>query len=72
MTAVGSAFEVVKKKRWLSTLHCFMQIDGKTASAIKSRALCHSLLGVYLGNNPVSPDAKQNIGSGLASMLAHE
>jgi hypothetical protein len=60
------------EQEYLSILRCCMQIDGKTASAIKSKALCHSLLEVYLGSNPVSPDAKQTIGSGLASMLAHE
>lgn len=72
LTAVGIVPEVVWNQRGLSTLRCFMQIDGKTASAIKSKALCRSLLEVYLGSNPVSPDAKQTIGSGLASMLAHE
>lgn len=46
------------------------QIDGKDAGTIKSPALCQSLLGVYLGEKAVSPDAKESIGSGLAAMLA--
>jgi hypothetical protein len=57
------------------TMQCIalcLQIDGREASTIRSRALCHSLLGVYLGNSPVSPDAKENIGAGLAAMIAQE
>lgn len=46
------------------------QIDGKDLGTINSPALCQSLLGVYLGKSAVSPDAKENIGSGLAKLIA--
>lgn len=49
-----------------------LQIDGKHAGTIKSRALCQSLLGIYLGSSPVSPDAKESIGTGLAALVSHE
>lgn len=48
------------------------QIDDKFAGTIYSQALCRSLLGIYLGPSPVSPDAKTSIGSGLAHLVSKE
>lgn len=45
------------------------RIDGKEKAALSSRALCESLLDIYLGRDPVSPDAKRAFGEGLASMM---
>ncbi len=48
------------------------QIDGKHAGTIKSKDLCQSLLAIYLGPSPVSPDAKDSIGTGLAGLVSSE
>jgi len=44
-------------------------IDGKEVGVIKSANLVKALYGVYIGSDPVSPDAKKDIGYGLAALL---
>lgn len=72
----AKTFEGLKLRKGMPLSFCISKdsltskIDGKLAGTIRSRALCEAVLGVYLGRDPVSPDAKQNIGSGLATMLA--
>jgi hypothetical protein len=45
------------------------RIDGRDMPALASRALCEALLDIYLGKDPVSPDAKRAFGDGLAAMM---
>jgi hypothetical protein len=45
------------------------RIDGKEKASLASRALCESLLDIYLGKDPVSPDAKKAFGEGLAALM---
>lgn len=44
------------------------QIDEKQVGVIKSPLLTRTLFDVYLGSNPVSPDAKDSIGRGLKNL----
>jgi hypothetical protein len=46
------------------------KVDGTVRSTVSSPTLCHSLLDIYLGPDPVSHDAKQSFGEGLATLLA--
>jgi len=46
------------------------QVNGKVVGTVKSRALCESLQAIYMGPDPVSPDAKQSFADGLSLMLA--
>ncbi|GBF94321.1 hypothetical protein Rsub_06943 [Raphidocelis subcapitata] len=46
------------------------KIDGKQVGAIESPELVRALFDIYLGKDPVSPDAKKSFGAGLASLLA--
>jgi hypothetical protein len=43
---------------------CVLQVG-----VIKSPNLVKALYGVYIGSDSVSPDAKQDIGYGLAALL---
>ena len=46
------------------------QVDGKVVGSIRSRALCESLQSIYMGSEPVAPDAKQSFAEGLSHMLS--
>lgn len=48
------------------------QVDNKQIGVIKSPLLTRTLFDVYLGHNPVSPDAKQSIGRGLVNLAIEE
>ena len=45
------------------------QIDGREAGTVRSRALCESLQTIYMGPDPVAPDAKASFAEGIARML---
>ena len=45
------------------------QIDGREAGSVRSRALCESVQTIYLGPDPVAPDAKASFAEGIARML---
>ena len=45
------------------------RVDGREAGTIASRELTHTLFDIYLGPDPVSRDAKDAFGLGLAGML---
>jgi hypothetical protein len=45
------------------------RVDGVDRGSVRSRALCESLLDIYLGRDPVSPDAKRAFGEGLAALM---
>lgn len=45
------------------------RIDGREKGELSSKALVESLLDIYLGRDPVSPDAKRAFGEGLAAMM---
>lgn len=44
-------------------------IDGAQVGRLSSKALSQALWGIYLGPDPVSPDAKQTLGTSLAAAL---
>ncbi len=46
--------------------------DGMQVGIIKSPLLTRTLFDVYLGQNPVSPDAKQSIGRGLVNLAIED
>ena len=45
------------------------KIDGTQKGSISSTSLCRSLFDIYLGADPVAPEAKSTFGSNLASIL---
>ena len=45
------------------------KIDGAQKGVINSPSLCRSLFDIYLGQDPVAPDAKLTFGSTLAANL---
>ncbi len=45
------------------------QIDGREAGTVRSRALCESMQTIYMGPDPVAPDAKASFAEGIARML---
>ena len=45
------------------------QIDGKEVGTVRSRALCESVQTIYMGPDPVAPDAKASFAEGIARML---
>ncbi len=46
------------------------QVDGKEVTSVRSRALCESVQTIYMGPDPVAPDAKKSFAEGIARMLA--
>ncbi len=49
---------------------CFStKIDGEELGSIKSKTLVRAFMRMYLGPNPVSPDARDSFGKGLAGLL---
>lgn len=48
------------------------QVDNKKVGIIKSSLLTRTLFDVYLGRDPVSPDAKHSIGRGLVNLAIEE
>lgn len=79
LKAFAATFDGVKFRKGLPISFCISEdgglstkIDEKFASAIYSKSLCRSLLGIYLGASPVSPDAKASIGTGLATLITTE
>ena len=45
------------------------QIDGREAGTVRSKALCDSVQTIYMGPDPVAPDAKASFAEGIARML---
>ena len=45
------------------------KVDGKAKGSIASPALCGALFDVYLGSDPVAPEAKASFGRTIASVL---
>lgn len=43
--------------------------DGKEIGTLSNQSLNDALLDIYLGKNPVSKDARDNFGKGLARMI---
>ena len=46
------------------------QVDGKEVTSVRSRALSESVQTIYMGSDPVAPDAKKGFAEGIARMLA--
>lgn len=44
--------------------------DGREIGSLQNSALSNTLLEIYLGNDPVSPTAKDSFGEGLANLIA--
>ncbi|KAK9816941.1 hypothetical protein WJX72_007231 [[Myrmecia] bisecta] len=59
----GMSMSFTGKDGQLST-----RIDDKQIGTIKSKALCDAIFEIYLGADPVSKDAKESIGIGLARL----
>ena len=64
---LGRGTEIVFSTRGGGTLAT--RIAGRERAPVQSRALCESLLDIYLGRDPVSPEAKKAFGDGLAAMM---
>lgn len=47
----------------------FSLVDGKDVGKIQSKLLCKSVLDLYFGDDPFDNQAKEDIRSGLASIL---
>mmetsp|Transcript_24438 Transcript_24438/g.67942 ORF Transcript_24438/g.67942 Transcript_24438/m.67942 type:complete len:111 (+) Transcript_24438:679-1011(+) len=47
-------------------------VDEKKVKTIESPHLNKALMGIYMGDSPVSEDAKANFGRGLASVLSED
>eukprot|EP01025_Chloroclados_australasicus_P009000 TRINITY_DN13395_c1_g1_i1.p2 TRINITY_DN13395_c1_g1~~TRINITY_DN13395_c1_g1_i1.p2 ORF type:complete len:262 (-),score=30.42 TRINITY_DN13395_c1_g1_i1:386-1132(-) len=45
------------------------KINGKTSGSVQSQVLCNSIFDIYLGSDPPSPQAKEQIGKGLMQVL---
>lgn len=45
------------------------KVDGKTKGTIASPSLCGALFDIYLGADPVAPEAKASFGKSIASIL---
>lgn len=45
------------------------RVEGRVIGQIDSPELCRALFDVYLGSDPVSPDAKENFGKGMEGLL---
>ena len=54
---------------WLPGGRLLTTIDGKPAPEIKNEHLCRALFHVYLGDDPISEDGKENILKGLDAAL---
>uniref|UniRef100_A0A061RGD1 Chalcone-flavonone isomerase family protein n=1 Tax=Tetraselmis sp. GSL018 TaxID=582737 RepID=A0A061RGD1_9CHLO len=71
----GGQFETVAFHRGLDIaftckgMTTVTRVDGREVGAITSAALTEALLGVYMGDSPVSQGAKENFGRGLAGVL---
>jgi len=63
----GMSMSFTGKDGQLST-----RIDDKKVGMIKSKALCDAIFEIYLGADPVSKDAKESIGKGLARLAAQQ
>lgn len=46
-----------------------VSVDGRAAKPILSAPLCSALFDVYLGKDPVVPEAKAAFGAALAAVL---
>jgi hypothetical protein len=62
-----SGTEVVFSTKGGGKLHT--RVDGRDKPELASKVLCESLLDIYLGKDPVSPEAKKAFGEGLAAMM---
>lgn len=75
LDAFTKQFDDVELKKGIEITFCdsagrlTTKIGGKQAGTISSPALCESLFDIYLGTNPVSPEAKTNFGANLASVI---
>ncbi|KAF0902565.1 hypothetical protein E2562_018061 [Oryza meyeriana var. granulata] len=45
------------------------EIDGRQIGAVKSKDLCRALFGMYIGDSPVSLEAKKDIGQNVAGLM---
>jgi len=45
------------------------RVEGRVIGQIDSPELCRALFDIYLGKDPVSPDAKEDFGKGVAGLL---
>uniref|UniRef100_A0A0D9WN14 Chalcone--flavanone isomerase n=1 Tax=Leersia perrieri TaxID=77586 RepID=A0A0D9WN14_9ORYZ len=45
------------------------EIDGRQIGAVKSKDLCRALFGMYIGDSPVSLDAKKDIAKNVAGLM---
>ena len=45
------------------------KVDGTQKGSIASSSLCSSLFDIYLGSDPVAPDAKETFGKSLAASI---
>lgn len=45
------------------------KIDGTQRGSISSLSLCRSLFDIYLGTDPVAPEAKTTLGKSLAAVF---
>uniref|UniRef100_A0A0E0L928 Chalcone--flavanone isomerase n=1 Tax=Oryza punctata TaxID=4537 RepID=A0A0E0L928_ORYPU len=45
------------------------EIDGRQIGAVKSKDLCRALFGMYIGDSPVSLEAKKDIAQNVAGLI---
>jgi hypothetical protein len=45
------------------------EIDGRQIGAVKSKDLCRALFGMYIGDSPVSLQAKKDIAQNVAGLI---
>ncbi|XP_006655892.1 fatty-acid-binding protein 2-like [Oryza brachyantha] len=45
------------------------EIDGRQIGAVKSKDLCRALFGMYIGDSPVSLEAKKDIAQNVAGLM---
>lgn len=78
VAAFGSQFDDVKFRKGLDiAFSCKGKstttwVDGKKVNTINSKSLNKALMGIYMGDSPVSEGAKANFKKGLAEILSRK
>eukprot|EP00898_Chlorokybus_atmophyticus_P000365 jgi/Chlat1/1329/Chrsp118S01755 len=72
----GRQFDGVQLQRgtpvhfaWRKGHRLTTMVDGREVGTIVSQDLCHALFGLYMGDGPVAPEAKQSFQKALAQTL---
>jgi len=46
------------------------EINGKQIGAVQSKDLCKAFIDMYIGDSPISPEAKKKVAQNVAGLIA--